>query len=381
LFIFDGSSLSIFTGSSLAPGVTITGALFSSSSITIPTTFSDTAITANVIQVSPGDLTGMTITGNLTYQESAPFAYTVTITDSTITGTISNAGTADVKVIKAGTSPFFTAGARVIVVAVVAITTPNNLALSTYILKNGGIDLGWVVQDTARSLEIQAGDTFSVYAVAYGYQRILFYPTASNFNSFSVSLLPETNVDTSLNTTIRDFIATQISTALVGPALAVSVLSDLRAYSPADVLNGLQYYSVVYGELPAYISVLTGTTAGFTIISGGVYISSPAFYAQVNNSVTTTTNLGILIPLYFDVDPAVYIADPTYTPTKKNTSGIVLQTAPWTQQTATISQTDKEDIAATVWDSEQADYTAAGTMGKSLKDSLKLPEFIALQNP
>jgi hypothetical protein len=115
----------------------------------------------------------------------------------------------------------------------------------------------------------------------------------------------------------------------------------------------LQYYSVVYGELPAYISVLTGTTEGFTIISGGVYISSPAFYAQVNNSVTTTTNLGILIPLYFDVDPAVYIADPTYTPTKKNTSGIVLQTAPWTQQTATISQTDKEDIAAETLDATQ----------------------------
>ena len=386
VWIFDGSSLSIWTGFSLVAGVTITGALFSSSPVTIlPANFGNTAITANVIQPIPLDLSGMTITGNLTYDDSAPLAYTVTITDSTISGTISNAGTAEVKVIKAGTSPFFTAGARVTVVAVVAITTPNNLALSTYILKNAGVDLGWVVQDTARSLEIQAGDTFSVYAVAYGYQRTLFYPTASNFNSFSVSLLPETNVDTSLNTTIRNFIATQISTALVGPALAVSVLSDLRAYSPADVLNGLQYYSVVYGELPAYISVLTGTTEGFTIISGGVYISSPAFYAQVNNSVTTTTNLGILIPLYFDVDPAVYIADPTYTPTKKNTSGIVLQTAPWTQQTATISQTDKEDIAAesaaTVWDSAQADYTTAGTMGKSLKDSLKLPEFIALQNP
>jgi hypothetical protein len=346
VWIFDGSSLSIWCGDRLSPGTTITGPLFSSSPVTIlPSNFVNTAITANVIQPIPLDLSGMTITGNLTYDDSAPFAYTVTITDSTISGTISNAGTAEVKVIKAGTSPFFTAGARVTVVAVVAITTPNNLALSTYILKNAGVDLGWVVQDTARSLEIQAGDTFSVYAVAYGYQRTLFYPTASNFNSFSVSLLPETNVDTSLNTTTRNFIATQISTALVGPALAVSVLSDLRAYSPADVLNGLQYYSVVYGELPAYISVLTGTTEGFTIISGGVYISSPAFYAQVNNSVTTTTNLGILIPLYFDVDPAVYIADPTYTPTKKNTSGIVLQTAPWTQQTATISQTDKADIA------------------------------------
>jgi hypothetical protein len=356
VWIFDGSSLSIWCGDRLSPGTTITGALFSSGSVTIlPSNFVNTAITANVIQPIPFDLSGMTITGNLTYDDSAPFAYTVTITDSTISGTISNAGTAEVKVIKAGTSPFFTAGARVTVVAIVAITTPNNLALSTYILKNAGLDLGWVVQDTARSLEIQAGDTFSVYAVAYGYQRTLFYPTASNFNSFSVSLLPETNVDTSLNTTIRNFIATQISTALVGPALAVSVLSDLRAYSPADVLNGLQYYSVVYGELPAYISVLTGTTEGFTIISGGVYISSPAFYAQVNNSVTTTTNLGILIPLYFDVDPAVYIADPTYTPTKKNTSGIVLQTAPWTQQTATISQTDKEDIAAETLDAMNAE--------------------------
>lgn len=383
VWTFDGSSLSIWCGDRLSPGVTITGALFSIGIVTIlPSNFGNTAITANVIQPIPFDLSGMTITGNLSYNDSAPYAYTVTITDSTITGVISNIGTAEVKVIKAGTSPFFTAGARVRVVAVVAITTPNNLALSTYILKNAGLDLGWVVQDTARSLEIQAGDTFSVYAVAYGYQRTLFYPTASNFNSFSVSLLPETNVDTSLSTTIRDYIATQISTALVGPALAVSVASDLRAYSPADVLNGLQYYSVVYGELPAYISVLTGTTAGFTIISGGVYISSPAFYAQVNNSVTTTTNLGILIPLYFDVDPAVYIADPTYTPTKKNTSGIVLQTAPWTQQTATISATDKADIINGVWDAETSDHTIPGTTGAALgdaSDALTLPEFLALK--
>jgi hypothetical protein len=345
VWIFDGSSLSIWTGSSLVPGTTITGALFTSSTVTIlPSNFGNTAITANVIQPIPLDLSSMTITGNLTYDDSAPYAYTVTITDSTITGTISNAGTAEVKVIKAGTSPFFTAGARVRVVAIVAITTPNNLALSTYVYKNAGIDLGWVVQDTARSLEIQAGDTFAVYAVAYGYQRILFYPTASNFNSFSVSLLPETNVDTSLNTTIRDYIATQISTALVGMELAVSVASDLRAYSPADVLNGLQYYTVVYGSLPAQVSIFAGSTAGFSIIQGGIYITSPVFYAQVDNAVTTTTNLGILIPLYFDVDPNVYILNPAYTATKKNTSGIVLQTAPWTQQTATISATDKADI-------------------------------------
>jgi hypothetical protein len=344
VWIFDGSSLSIWCGDRLSAGTTITGALFTSSSVTIPYTFGNTAITANVIQLIPSDLSGMTITGNLTYNDDAPFEYTAIITDSTITGVISNSGVAEVKVIKAGTSPFFTAGARVRVVAIATLRTPDNLPLSTYVYKNGGIDLGWVVEDTARTLEVSAADTFSVYAVAYGYQRVLFYPTASNLNSFTTSLIPETNVDTSLNTTIRDFIATQITTDLVGMELAVSVGSDLRAYSPADVLNGLHYYTVVYGSLPAQVSIFAGSTAGFAIIQGGILITSPVFYAQVNDSITSTNELGILIPLYFQVDPSVYVIDPTYTPVKKNTSGIVLQTAPWTQQTATISQADKADI-------------------------------------
>jgi hypothetical protein len=376
VFIFDGSSLSIWAGNSLSPGTTITGALFSSSSVTIlPSNFGNTAITANVIQPIPLDLSGMTITGNLTYDDSAPYAYTVTITNSTITGTISNAGVAEVKVIKAGTSPFFTAGSRVSVVAVVAITTPNNLALSTYVTRvNGGaVDFGWVVQNTARTLEIRAGDTFAVYAVAYGYQRTLFYPTASNLNSFTTTLIPETFVDTTLNTTNRNYIATQITTDLVGQELAVSVGSDLRAYSPAEVLNGLHYYTVVYGSLPAQVSIFAGSVAGFSIITGGILITSPVFYAKVNDSITTTTNLGVLIPLYFQVAASVYVANPSYTPTKKNSSGIVLQTAPWTQQTAVISATDKADISSysanAVWNTPTSNVTSSNTMGSAIKST------------
>jgi hypothetical protein len=168
---------------------------------------------------------------------------------------------------------------------------------------------------------------------------------AGNLNSFTTSLIPETNVDTSLSTTNRDYIATQITTALVGQELAVSVGADLRAYSPADVLNGLHYYTVVYGSLPAQVSIFAGTTAGFTIIPGGILITSPVFYAKVNDAITTTNALGILIPLYFQVAANVYVLNPAYTPVKKNTSGIVLQTAPWTQQTAVISETDKSGIA------------------------------------
>jgi len=347
VFIFDGSSLSIWCGDRLSPGTTITGALFSSSTVTIlPSNFGNTAITANVIQPIPLDLSSMTITGNLTYDDSAPYAYTVTITDSTITGVISNAGVSPVKVIKAGTSPFFTAGSRVTVVAVVSVTTPNNLALSTYIIKlNGGIHLGWEVQNTARSFEVQQSDTFRIYATAYGYQPVLFTAVATNTNSFSTSLIPETYVETTLNTTVRDTIAATIDANFDQTGkIAVTFNTTLAQYSPAEVINGFQYFTVIDGSNIALGAILGNTLEGLEIIEGGFQISNPSFYAQVSNTVTSVGAAGFLVPLYVSVTDSVYILAPTYTPTRKNTSGIVLQTAPWTQQAATISQTDKNAI-------------------------------------
>jgi hypothetical protein len=127
----------------------------------------------------------------------------------------------------------------------------------------------------------------------------------------------------------------------------MSLSADLRTYSPEEVLNALQYFTVVSGELIAQLVVYSGGSVidGFVIIQGGIVIGTPGFYAQVNNSVTTTSDLGILVPLYIAVLPSVYIADPTYTPVRKNTSGIVLQTAPWTKQTADLSPDDITDIA------------------------------------
>jgi hypothetical protein len=345
VFIFDGSSLSIWCGDRLSPGVTITGALFSSSPVTIPYSFGNTAITANVIQLIPSDLSSMTITGNLTYNNDDPYAYTAIISDSTITGTISNSGVAEVKVIKAGTSPFFTAGARVRVVAVVSVTTANNLPLSTYITKNGGVSLGWVVEDTARSFEVSATDTFKIYAIAYGYQPTLFTAVATNNNSFRTSLIPETNVNTTLSTTVRDTIANTIAANFDQTGkIVVTFNATLAQYSPAEVLNGFHYYTVIGGSNIGLGVIMANTTQGLVLIQGGFEISSPGFYAQVANSVTSVVAAGFLVPLYVSVTPSVYAISPTYTPTRKNSSGIVLQTAPWTQQTATISQADKGDI-------------------------------------
>jgi hypothetical protein len=366
---FNGSILTLNSTRTLSAGITLTGSLFTSGTVTLTGAQTYTPITANVLQTTPVNLIGMTITGNLTYNTNA--TTTVTITDSTITGSINNSGTATVKVYKAGTSGWFTEGTNVLVRGLVTVKTNDNLALSTYIVKNGVTDLGWVVQSTNRSLEVAQTDTFAIFVVAYGYQRALFYPVATDFTTFTTSLIPETYVDTTLNTTNRNYIATQITTALVGYELAVSVGSDLRAYSPAEVLNGLHYYTVVYGALPAYVSILAGSVAGFAIIPGGIEISSPVFYAKVNDSITTTTDLGVLIPLYFQVTPSVYVANPSYTPTKKNSSGIVLQTAPWTQQTAVISATDKTDIsnysANAVWNTPIANVVSSNTMGSTIK--------------
>ena len=300
-------------------------------------------ITGNVAQNRPTNFTGVTINGNLTFNTSLDLS--VTFTNCVVTGTISNTGIGLIKVFKAGTTDWLNAGSNVNSVANVTVTTPGGLALSTYIVKNGVTDLGWVAQNVARSLEIQEADTFSIYAIAYGYRAVLQSANALDLGTFQFELIPEPYVDTSLSTVIRDTIAATFSTALDAfSRIALSVDTDLRYYTPPEVLNALEWYIVTEGDLIAQGVVYAGSINGVEIINGGILISTPGFYGQVANSVTTATNLGYLVPIYIDVDPGVYIIDPTYTPVLKNSSNIVLQTAPWTKQTADISALDKADI-------------------------------------
>jgi hypothetical protein len=304
---------------------------------------SGVSITGNVAQATPTNFTGVTINGNLTFNTNTPIS--VTFTNCVVTGTISNTGSGLVKVFKAGTTDWLTAGTNVNSVANVTVTTPGGLALSTYIVKNGATDLGWVAQNVARSLEIQEADTFSIYAIAYGYRAVLQSANALDLGTFQFELIPEPYVDTSLSTVIRDTIAATFSTALDAfSRIALSVDTDLRYYTPPEVLNALEWYIVTEGDLIAQGVVYAGSINGVEIINGGILISTPGFYGKVADSVTTATNLGYLVPIYIDVEPAVYVIDPTYTPVLKNSSNIVLQTAPWTKQTADISALDKADI-------------------------------------
>jgi len=311
--------------------------------ITMTTPVTNTNLTGNVAQTTPTNLTGVNITGNLTFNTNTPI--TVTFTSCNVSGTISNSGTGLVKVVKAGTTPWLTAGSNVNVIANVVVETPGGLALSTYIVKNGATDLGWVPLNAARALEIKETDTFQIYAIAYGFKAKLVNAIATDLTSFKFELLPEPFIDTSLSSVTRNIIAATFSTSLDAfNRIALAVNTDLRNYDPDEVMNAVQYYITTEGDLIAAGVLYGGTIDGVEIINGGILIGTPGFYGKVNDSITTVNDLGILIPIYVDIEPAVYVADPTYTPVKKNTSGIVLQTAPWTQMTADLSAVDKTDI-------------------------------------
>jgi hypothetical protein len=135
LWIFDGSSLSIWTGYELAPGVTLTGALFTTGVVTLPDTFNNASIIAPVTQPYPGDMTGVSITGTLTYQASDPYPFFLTLTSCSVSGVTSNAGASDVIITKVNTT-LGALGARVTARQFATISAPNLLTGTTVRLVN-----------------------------------------------------------------------------------------------------------------------------------------------------------------------------------------------------------------------------------------------------
>ena len=234
----------------------------------------------------------------------------------------------------------------------VTIKSAEGLTLSTRVLIDGSFIDADLVVATERVITVQPTSAVRVYAHAYGYQPKIINVVGGNAASYVITLLPESVVDTTLDTTIRDTIVTSFGSGFDAfSRLFLSVNSDLRAYTPAQVINALHYYVVTEGGLLAAAALGANSVAGFSFIRGGVAIRSPGFYAKVADSVTSTDALGVLVPLSIYVDPSVYVAMPTYTPVELNTSNVVLQYAPWTQQEA--------DVPA--WVARQETVEAIGT--------------------
>ena len=245
------------------------------------------------------------------------------------------------------------------------IKSADGLTLSTRVLIDGSfIDADMVVAEE-RVITVQPTSAVRVYAHAYGYQPKIINVVGGNAASYVITLLPESVVDTTLDTTIRDTIVSSFGSGFDAfSRLFLSVNQDLRDYTPAQVINALHYYVVSQGGLLAAAALAANSVAGFSFIRGGVAIRSPGFYAKVADSVTSTDALGVLVPLSIYVDPTVYTAMPTYTPVELNTSNVVLQYAPWTQQEADVPPwvAKQESVVAIGSPLQAGDYVTPPTV-------------------
>lgn len=227
----------------------------------------------------------------------------------------------------------------------VTIRTLDNLPLSTELLING-VPQGWQTGQTGRVITVQPSSVVRIYAHAYGYQPKVVNLTGNTAGDYVISLVPETNVDISLDVTTRDAIAAGFAVGTDALSrLFLSVAFDMRPYSPAEVLNALHYFTVTQGSLIALAALQANSVDGFALKFGGFIVRSPAFYGKVSDAVTAyPTPAGIYVPLEVEVDLAA--PAPGYYPVELNASGLVLSVALWTQNQATI---DTATVAKEVW--------------------------------
>jgi hypothetical protein len=127
-FIINQSAANVLTpsGSSIAiKSANFTGSITTSGSVILAngSVVSNNTVTApNVLQDIPTSLTGVAMTGNLTYNTNTPI--TITLTDCSIAGTISNTGSAQVNIVKVNTT-IGTVGTNVVAQQFATVNAPN----------------------------------------------------------------------------------------------------------------------------------------------------------------------------------------------------------------------------------------------------------------
>ena len=101
--------------------------------ITASAAMSNLSVTSNVTQATPTNLSGVTITGNLTFNTNTPI--TITMTNCIISGTVSNSGSGLVSITKVNTTIGAT-GSNVLAQQFANISAPNLLSGSRVRLYN-----------------------------------------------------------------------------------------------------------------------------------------------------------------------------------------------------------------------------------------------------
>jgi hypothetical protein len=287
------------------------------------------------------------ITGNLVYNTNTDLV--ATLTNCTISGTVSNAGTGNVKLNLVNST--VNTSTRVVAQYPITITDAGNNLFSTQIWVYNSA--GNIVEDTGFNSLIQSktvympvGGSLRVYSQAYGYQSKITN-TSATASTLVITHIPETLVDTALNAATRNTVAGYFSSIVENSLLYVEVDTDLANYTPTEVLNAMHYFIVSNGGNFAALSLLANTVSSVQLIDGGFRVYSAFFKGRAKSNLNSanTPSLYITLPLY--IEDASGVAGNQVT--VRNANGIDVHAALWSKATANISQNDMNSIADTTW--------------------------------
>jgi hypothetical protein len=264
---------------------------------------SGASITGNVSQATPADLTGVTVTGNLTFNTNTPV--TITLTNTTISGTVSNSGTALVTVVLAGTSTVGTAGANISVQVLcsVAVNGGNTFNLvKRYGSPGSYTDLGYSAGLTSDSFLVPKGQPVEVAIWTLGY--LTFTRTIQTTNggfSLLADMIPEPDVDVALD--VSAYLANISVTYGSGTFTATfNANMSVPGIEPAKAI--LHRLLGLEGSMRALLPPGMSTTVD--VEPDEIQLNKPAVFLVLGSGATDVSIAG-----FFNTGPAKVI-DPAY---------------------------------------------------------------------
>lgn len=302
---------------------------------------------------------------SLTVNSGSALTKTTAIDRLTTTSTITVNGTTDVTYTDS-------AGTRV------SVVEASGRPISTYITVNGtpvgGSTVnsvfvpGWVSLAATRTLIVQPTDNVRIVAGYWGSKPLLVNCLGSAIAKFTLVFETEPGVDTTVSTVARDAVANALLTVTNGGTgnIEMTVNKTLANYTPAEVIAGVGYDIIATSYQVFAACATANTVAIYAISSGKLVLYTPQYKIRMADTDSLGANIlptaaGYSIPIvsyYYDI--ATSTASPL---TILNTHGAKIETAPWTQATASLSDSDKAAIAAAsavnVWAAATRTLTSA----------------------
>jgi hypothetical protein len=249
---------------------------------------SGATITGNVSQATPTNLTGVTITGNLTFNTNTPT--TITLTNSTITGTVSNTGTGAITVRLSG-STVGTVGSNITTQIVTALSVTGLTAGSQIYVANGaGAQVAYVSSSsTSYSLDTTGGSgTWTVKVARYGFtsQSFTFTPASSGLTQ-AVSLIADAFITQATAATVAAY------TTLETPDRIYDFAAYFETTNAGIKLARIASKQGTNVSLGAYNVTMTASTA-FDVTGNMVTLPSTAAFvggSTMTGGLTTSGNV------------------------------------------------------------------------------------------